>query len=90
MASMSKTFIIKNREGEKLGEITYSQKKFKVDIASPKDKERLEELLNTYLKGIRNLGEVVLDEPIKPGDPLFLNEVRNQLIWRGYTMFEKK
>lgn len=87
---MNKTFIIKNRDRKKLGEITYSRKKFRVNVASPGEKERLEELLDAYLKGIRDLGEVILDKPIKPDDPLFLNEVRNQLARRGYLLIEKK
>lgn len=87
---MVTTFIVKNYYGKELGEIIYSQKTFKVNVSSPEDRERLEILLNSYLKGIRNLGEVILKEPIKPDDPLFFNEVRNQLVRRGYLLIEKK
>ena len=88
---MSKTFLIQNNYGKNLGEITYLPKRFKVSVSSPQEKKQLEDLLNKFLKeGIRNLGEVILKEPIKPGDPLFLNEVRNQLARRGYIMIEKK
>ena len=88
---MPKNFLIQNRRGEDLGEIIYSRGKFKVNVFLAEEKKRLEELLNEFLKdGIRFLGEVVLKEPIKPGDPLFLNEVGNQLARRGYILIEKK
>ena len=88
---MTKTFILKNRENKELGEISYSEHGFRVDISPVKEKEEIEGLLNEFLKeGIRNLGEVILKDPIMPGDPLFLGEVQNQLARRGYIMLEKK
>lgn len=88
---MTEIFIIKNSEGEKLGEIIYSGKRFQVNISSAGEKKQLEELLNQFLKeGVCDLGEVILKEPIKTGDPLFLGEVRNQLARRGYLLIEKK
>lgn len=88
---MPKIFIIKNSEGKKLGEIIYSRDNFKVNVLSAEEKKHLEGELNKFSRdGIRNLGEVILKEPIKPGDPLFLGEIRNQLVRRGYILIEKK
>ncbi len=48
-------------------------------------------MLNKFFKqGIRDLGEVILKEPIKSDNPLFLREVQNQLAIRGYLLTEKR
>ena len=87
---MSKTFIIKNIKGEIMGKIIFSQGKFEVNISSGVDKEKIEKLLDLFVKkGIRDLGEVILKQPIKMGDSLFFNEVRNQLARKGYIFIEK-
>lgn len=86
---MSQVFILKNREKENMGEISYSETGFQVDIFSKK--EEIENLLNGFFReGIYNLGEVILNKPIMPVDPLFLPEVQNQLARMGYILIEKK
>ncbi|MBZ1345343.1 MAG: hypothetical protein KY055_01755 [Candidatus Nealsonbacteria bacterium] len=88
---MSQTFIIKDRFQKELGEISFSENRFKVEVSRKEDQEILEDLLDRFFKrGIRDLGEVILDEAIKPGDPLFLNEVRNQLLRKGYLLVKKQ
>lgn len=88
---MPSVFIIKNREREKLGEISYSETGFRVDISSAEEKAKIEDLLKSFSgSGIYNLGEAILSKPIAPADPLFLPEVRNQLARMGYVLIEKK
>ena len=88
---MPPTFIVKNRYGKKLGELIFSKKKFTVKITFPEDRKNLEELLSTSVKeGIRNLGEVVLDKPLKLGDPLFFKALEDLLIRKGYLVVVKK
>lgn len=88
---MPQTFILKSSDGSNLGEINYFKKQFKINISLPEDKKQIEDLLGGFLKeGIWDLGEIILREPIKPGDPLFLNEVRNQLARAGYILIKKK
>ncbi len=87
---MIKAFILKNRRGEEIGEIIFSNKRFEVKVSFKKEKEKLEKLLNSFAQqGIRDLGEVILKQPIKIKDSLFFNEVRNQLARRGYIFMEK-
>ncbi len=87
---MTKTFILKNQKKKKIGEISYSKNEFKIDIFSIKEKKKIENLLNKFLKqGFRDLGEIILKDPIKPGDHLFLNETKNQLARKGYILIEK-
>jgi hypothetical protein len=88
---MNKAFVLKDINNKKLGEIFYSSKKIRIDIPSGKEKREIAVLLHKFLKeGVRDLGEVILDKPIKPGDPLFLREVQNQLGQRGYILIEQK
>jgi len=90
---MSQRFIIKDIEGKELGEIIFSKKKFDVKVPFPKEKEKLEKLLNSFLKeGIRDLGEVILTESksIRSNHPLFFQEVGNQLAKRGYVPIRNK
>lgn len=88
---MAKTFVLKNRIGEEIGEIIFSNKEFNVKVFFKKEKEKLEKLLNSFAKnGIRDLGEVILEKPIKINYPLFFNETRNQLAKRGYILIEKE
>ena len=85
-----KTLIIKNLFNQELGKITYlpEEKKFKIDFASDSEKKKIELLLNEYLEqGIKFTGNIILAEPIKPDDPLFLLSVQNQLAKRGYIVF---
>ena len=87
---MIKAFILKNRRGEEIGEIIFSNKRFEVKVFFKEEKEKLEKLLDTFAKnGIKDLGEVILEKPIKTNDPLFFNETRNQLARRGYILIEK-
>ena len=87
---MIKKFVVQDSSGKELGEIIYSKGKFELNIALEKEKKELRELLNSYLeKGISDLGEVILKEPIKFNDPLFLNEVQNQLARKRYVVFAK-
>ena len=87
---MKKAFILKNRRGENLGEVIFSQDKFDVNISSRVEKEKIEKLLNFFAKqGIRDLGEVILKKPIKIKDSLFFNELGNQLARKGYILIEK-
>ena len=87
---MTKAFILKNRRGEEIGEIIFSNERFEVKISSHEEKEKLEKLLNSFTKnGIKDLGEVILEKPIKTDDPLFFNETRNQLARKGYILIEK-
>ena len=88
---MLKAFILKNRRGEKIGEIIFSNKRFEVKVSLKEEKEKLEKLLDFFAKnGISDLGEVILKKPIKINDPLFFNEIRNQLAKRGYILTEKE
>lgn len=87
---MAKTFIINNELQKKLGEIIFSAGGFTVKISAAAAKRELKEMLGRFSReGIYDLGEVILKKPIKPSDPLFLGEVRNQLGRRGYLMIEK-
>lgn len=87
---MSQVFILKDIEGRDLGEIIYSQNGFQVNIIFEKEKNEMEKLLNKFFKeGIFDLGEVFLEKPILPQDPLFLNEIKNQLAEKGYIMIDK-
>ncbi|MBZ1348151.1 MAG: hypothetical protein KYQ20_00005 [Candidatus Nealsonbacteria bacterium] len=91
MSKFPKSFIIKDIFDRRLGEISYSEDGFKVDISSVKEKSKIEGMLNEFFKqGIRNLGEVILEEPIKSDNPLFLKEVWLQLATRGYRLIEKR
>jgi hypothetical protein len=88
---MLKAFILKNRRGEKIGEIIFSNKRFEVKVSLKEEKEKFEKLLDFFAKnGISDLGEVILKKPIKINDPLFFNEIRNQLAKRGYILTEKE
>lgn len=87
---MTKTFLIKDRSGKKLGEIIYLKREFRVNVLFEEVKEELEKLLKKFSReGISNLGEIILDKPIKAGDPLFLKEIQNQLAKKGYILIEK-
>ncbi len=91
MSKFPKKFIIKDIFDRRLGEISYSEDGFKVDISSVKEKSEIGDMLNKFFKqGIRDLGEVILKEPIKPDNPLFLKEVWLQLARRGYLLIEKR
>ena len=84
-----KTFVVKNLFNQELGKITYlpEEKKFKINFSSISEKKKIESLLNEYLEqGIKFTGNVILAEPIKPDDPLFLLSVQNQLAKRGYIV----
>ena len=86
---MEKTFFVKNLRGEDIGKIIFSDNKFQVDIADKKNQEKIQILLNSFLEqGIYDLGEVILKNPIKSGDPLFFQEIQNQLARRGYAPIE--
>lgn len=87
---MAKELIIENLERKKLGEIIFSKGKFKLNIPFFEEKEKLEKLLKSFTeKGIKDLGEVILTEPIKIDHPLFFDEVQNQLARKGYIPIEK-
>ncbi len=91
MSKFPKSFVIKDIFNKRMGEISYSEHGFRVDISSVKEKSKIEGMLNKFFKqGIRDLGEVILKEPIKPDNPLFLREVQNQLARRGYILTEKR
>ena len=88
---MKKTFIVKNLRGKDIGKIIFSDNKFQVDIADKKNQEKIQVLLNSFIeKGIYDLGEVILKNPIKLSDFLFFDEIQNQLARRGYTLMEIK
>lgn len=93
MLNNTKTLIIKSLFGQKLGKIIFLLEKneFMVDISIPSDKEKIEKLLSGFFKnGIRDLGPIILDEPIKSDNPLFLQEINNQLAKRGYVPYIEK
>lgn len=84
-------FIVENLDKERLGEVIYSKKKFKVNISSSTEKKYLERLLGKFSdKGIQSLRGIIFKKPVTPNHPLFLNEVRNKLAERGYILIEKK
>jgi hypothetical protein len=91
LLTMNKAFIVKNLRGIEIGEIVFSESKFEVDIAEEKDKDKIQKLLTSFFeKGIYDLGEVVLSDPIKLGDPLFFDEIQNQLARIGYATKSRK
>lgn len=92
MDKNNKILIVENLFGQKLGEITFlpEKKEFTMSIFSDLEKEKIERLLEKYLKyGIRNLGPVILEKPIRSDNPLFFQETLNQLAKNGYVVYPK-
>jgi hypothetical protein len=87
-----RSFIVKNYQGEYLGEITFlpKEKKFEFKKFLPEEEKIVSSLLDKYLKeGIKNLGEVILEKPITLSHPRFLSALRYDLIKKGYILLEK-
>ncbi len=88
---MEKKFILKNRNNEEIGEVIFSENNFQVNVESEEKQIELEALLNFFVEqGISDLGEIILENPIKLDDPLFFDEIKNQLARKGYILIEKE
>jgi len=88
---MSKTLVIKNRSGRKLGEILFSRGEFAVKVRSKEKKHELQEIISGSLSGgIANLGEVILTKPLKPKNPLFFKALADLLARRGYILISRQ
>lgn len=88
-----KIFNIKDLSGKELGKITYlsEEKKFKIDFFSNDEAEKMTLLLEEYLsQGIKLIGDIYLNEPIKPDNPLFLPSAEEQLSRMGYMVTYEK
>lgn len=89
---MIKTLTVKNRRGDMLGKIVFSNKGFEVKISSPEDRKKIEKIIKDSLeKGISVLGMagIELSEPLTLGAPLFFDALEDLLTKRGYVVTEK-
>ncbi len=88
---MDKIFVIKNDFTKESGQVIFSDKGFKVEFPSEKEQKDLQELFDEFSQeGIRMLGPIILDKPIKSDDPSFFKKIQYYLVIRGYSFVEKK